>query len=1233
MDDQLVGDAGEAIAVVGVSCRFPEVNGPAQYWDLLRAGRSTIAAVPPERAATDGDRPRGSYLADPYAFDADFFGISPLEAASIDPQQRMMLELCWQAMESAGYAAAGERPREVALYLGTTADDFAGAVLRGAVPVNRFTKAGTSRAMIANRVSHALGFTGPSLTVDTGQSSSLVAVHLACAGIRSGECALALAGGVQLNLDPSSDLIMSESGVVSPDGVCYTFDARANGTVRGEGGAVVVLKPLTRALSDGDTVLAVIRGGAVGHDGPGGSLTTPAVAGQEAVIRRACRAAGVHPAAVQYVEAHGTGTPIGDPVEAEALARVYGRAPGRADALLIGSVKPTLGHLEAAAGVAGLVKVVLALGHGVLPASLHYQRPHPRIPMRSWRLQVPTSAREWVSPHGIRLAGVSAFGLGGADAHLIVEQAPRPAAAAGERVALGLSAVLLGGRGGAALRERAGRLADHLSATDDPSPVRLAQATARLARFDERAAVVTDDPAELSAALSALRDGSAHPRLVAGRAVPGRTAFVFAGQGTQRPGMGRELHDAFPAFAAAWDEAMDALTAGLDPAEAAAIRDAVWGTDAAILEQTRFAQRGLFAFEFALCRLLESWGVRADVVLGHSLGEIVAAAIAGAITLTDAARVVGARVRLLGRLRDPGAMAAVSAPEGVTRALLAGHPRGGEVDIAAVNGPEATVIAGAADAVEAVRTDLAARGLRVRRLRVSHAFHSRLMDPVLDEFAAVLADSAPLPPRLEVIANVTGRPAEPGYGSADYWVRHLRRPIRFADGLAAAQAAGVTRFVEIGPDGSLSLQVTASTGGGCTVIPLSARTGGERAALATGVGRLLVAGIEPDWPALLGTVGLRHCPQLPAYPFQHRTFRAGALAPAAVTAPPSVPENDSDPGTAPAAGPWDTDAVSALVCDELANLLGFAAGTVPPDRPFHELGLDSLGALRIHDRLTRETGLRLPASIVFDYPTPRKLARFVSGVQIAATGAPQADEAVAAANDPVVVVGMGCRFPGGVNSPAQLWRLVAEGGDAISEFPADRGWDLQRWYDPEPGVPGKAYTHWGGFLTGAGDFDAEFFNVSPREASGMDPQQRVLLEVAWEALEDAGIDAHTLRGSDTGIFTGVMSHGHDAAPRLTDGYGLTDAAASVVSGRLAYALGSEGPAITVDTACSSSLVALHLACRSIRSGECELALAGGVTVMSTPGMFVEFSRQRGLSVDGRCRSFGVGAEGTGWGEG
>jgi acyl transferase domain-containing protein len=1212
---------GRAVAVVGMSCRVPRAQDVNAFWRLLRDGVDAITEAPADRWYDLPDLApyrRGGFIDKVADFDAGFFGISPREAVAMDPRQRLALELTWEALEDAGVAAEDLRGSDTAVFLGAASDDYASLVQRhGTDAVSHHSLAGLSRGVIANRVSHRFGFHGPSITVDTVQSSSLVAVHLAGETLLSGAARMAVAGGVHLNLVPESTLALARAGALSPDGRSYTFDARANGTVRGEGAGMVVLKRLEDAIADGDQIHCVLLGGAVNHDGDGSALTVPDGDSQQALLREAYARAGVNPADVQYVELHGTGTRAGDPVEAGALGSVLGSARDADRPLLVGSVKTNIGHLDAAAGVVGLIKVALAIKHDVLPASLNFTEPHPSIPMDEWRLSVNAAAGPWPGD-GPKLAGVSSFGVGGTNCHVVVAAPPAVAEPAVEAPGVARPVpVVLSGDSAAALRAQAERLRDWVTADADARPADIGYSTVTTrSLLKHRGVVVAADRVELMAGLAAMAADEPAANVVTGSVTPGSgVVWVFPGQGSQWVGMARELWDSSPVFAARMTECEQVLGDLVDWS----LREVL--ADEAALARVDVVQPALFAVMVSLAEVWRSVGLVPDAVVGHSQGEIAAACAAGIISLADGLRLVVGRSKAIDAgLSGRGTMASLAMP--------ADDVDQDKVSVAAVNGPNSVVISGAVDAVRAVVADCESRGIRAKVIPVDYASHSTHVESVRDEVLRVADGITTTDSGIAFFSTVTGGLVDVAELDAEYWFRNLRERVRFSETIKALADAGHNTFVELSPHPVLTAAIQDTVAD--VVVQGTLRRNEEQSRrLLLSMAELCTKGVAVRWESLFE--GARRV-ALPTYAFQRQSFwvsgeRVEHEVPRPVGTPTVEPVETHVERTAKRLAEQD---LWTLVRSHSAAVLGLAdPKAVGADSTFKELGFDSVTAVELSNRLNAAAGLKLPTSLLYDHPTPSAVVRHMRD-QLSGSEADEHQVAPARAaghDEPIAIIGMSCRYPGGVASPEDLWRLVADGADAITPFPDNRGWPTS----------GGDYASVGGFLHDAGDFDPGFFRISPREALSMDPQQRLVLEVVWEALERAGQNPNELRRTPTAVFLGAMSQ--DYLPRLGEvpdevaGHALTGTASSVVSGRVAYTLGFEGPAVTVDTACSSSLVALHMAAQSLRSGDSSLALAGGVTIMSTPGIFIEFSRQNGLAADGRCKAFSGSADGTGWSEG
>ncbi|MER5782980.1 SDR family NAD(P)-dependent oxidoreductase [Streptomyces mobaraensis] len=882
-ENQRLADAArEPVAIVGMACRFPgDVRSPEDFWRLLADGTDAVGPFPEDRGwdtdelyDPDPDRVgksyvrHGAFVRDADRFDAAFFGVSPREAVAMDPQQRLLLETAWEAFERAGIDPESVRGSRTGVFVGTAPLGYATGARQGSDGAEGYLLTGTTVSVASGRLAYVLGLEGPAVTVDTACSSSLVALHLACQSLRRGESTLALAGGMAVMAEPRMFVEFSRQRGLAPDGRCKAFAAGADGTAWGEGGGVLLLERLSDARRNGHPVLAVVRGSAVNQDGASNGLTAPSGPSQQRVVREALADAGLTPDQVDAVEAHGTGTSLGDPIEAQALLATYGQGRPADRPLWLGSVKSNIGHTQLAAGVAGVIKTVLAMRHGTLPRTLHVDAPTPHVDWSSGAVSLLTEPVAWPETGRPRRAAVSSFGISGTNAHVVLEQGDGPTAQ--EELPDGEGPLLwaVSARSPEALRAQAARLADAVRTHPDWRPGDLARVLVRSrAALEHRATVTGTTRDDLLTGLDALRDGASAPRLVRDTVRrAGKTAFLFTGQGAQRAGAGAELYAGHPAFARALDDVCEALGDGLG----AETRALVLGTgDPALLKGTLHAQTTLFALETALFRLLEAWELRPDALLGHSIGELAAAHAAGVFSLEDAATVVAARGRLMAQLPSGGGMTAVQADEEEVLPLLA--DRAHLAAVAAVNGPRAVVVSGDEDTVREIAGRFAADGRRTKRLDVSHAFHSPRMDGMLDGFRAVLDRVTLHAPALPVVSDLTGRALtadearDPGY-----WVRHVRDTIRFRDGVRRLLAQGVRTCLELGPAGVLSAlaqDTAAEDGGDLTAVPLLHRDRPEPETVRTAFAHAWARGARTGLAAALPAGPTPHL-DLPTYAFQ-----------------------------------------------------------------------------------------------------------------------------------------------------------------------------------------------------------------------------------------------------------------------------------------------------------------------------------------------------------------------------
>ncbi|OIJ88612.1 modular polyketide synthase [Streptomyces sp. MUSC 14] len=977
-----------------MSCRFPGVQHPAEFWRLLLDGRSTIGTFPEQRAAdantTHMSHPdaatlnSGSFLDSVDGFDAGFFGTSPAEAAAMDPVQRLGLELAWEAVEDARIPAAALAGREVDVVVGAAPSGY--DLLRrlsGSDQDDHYAALGSSGALIANRISSLFDVRGMSFCADSGQSSSLVSLALTCERIRGGAVDMAIAGGVHLIADPEAGSGLANLGALSPDGRCYPFDERANGFIRAEGGAFVLLKRLDLAVADGDHIYAVVRGWGVGSGGASSRMPDPSPTGQAAAVLSALRRAGVPFDGVDYVEAHGTGTRLGDPAEIAGLREVF-RETGRSRTLTIGSVKANVGHLEPAAGIVGFVKAALCVDRAQLVPNADFGSPNPAIPDFQEDFEVLTAARPWPGEPGRpRRAGVSSIGMGGTNAHVILEQAPeRPLA--DEDVdstdVSGLVPWVLSARSELALREQAARLRELVAADASLTAADVGHSlVSTRTLFEHRAVVLAGDRAEGLAGLGLVAEGGGAARAVRGVAAQpaGPVVFVFPGQGSQWLGMGRQLYAESEVFARAIDACAHALEPWLDWS----LLDLVTGAESApSLERgDAVVQPALFAMMVSLARLWQSLGVVPDAVVGHSQGEIAAACVSGALSLEDAARIVALRSRALTELAALGGMNAVAAPLTWVEERLGRWP--GRLSVGAVNGPASVVISGDLAALEEFAEMAAADGVRVRRVRIEYASHSHQVERIRDRVLDAAAGVAPRETAVEFHSTVTGGLLDTRALDASYWYDNLRSTVRFGEvvGNLMRERGGV--FVEVSPHPVLqvAMEETADTlASPPTVVGTLSKHDGSVGKVLASLAELHVRGVPVNWRTAFA--GRPRRIALPTYPFQRQRYWLTAPVGTGTANSPAARANGAVARTG-AAALDSPSAVLTLVCAEAAALLGTAAEgptatdlTARSTETFKALGFDSSMAVELRNRLNAAASVRLPATVAFSCPTPHRLA-------------------------------------------------------------------------------------------------------------------------------------------------------------------------------------------------------------------------------------------------------------------
>jgi acyl transferase domain-containing protein len=1252
--------APEEIAVVGIACRFPGAADPRAFWRLLDGGVDAVTEVPPSRFDVDAlydpvpGKPgrlvsrHGGFIRDVDRFDAAFFGIAPRDARYMDPQQRIALEVACEAIDDAGLGPQLGGCR-TGVFIGIHTSDYEELQRRDIADQNVLIALGGSRSGVAGRISSALRFEGPSLAIDTDRSSSLVAVHLACQSLRAGESTVALAGGTNLILSPTTSIAFSRAMMLSPDGRCKFADSRANGFVRSDGVGVIVLKPLSVAVADGDRIYATIVASSVNHEGGrSGDFTTPSAATQIALLNAAYRDADLAAADVQYVEAHGPGTSAGDLAEVGALAAVLGKDRRGSSAVRIGSVKTNIGHAEAAAGIAGLIKTVLAVKHRRLPASLHFETPNPKIDFDG--LQVQAATGEWPDPSRRLIAGVTSLGLTGTNAHVVVAEAAASATPSHEPTDDEI--LVVSAKHPLALSELIERHADFLRNTECEVRDVAYCSTIRRNHLEHRAAFVGKSREDLVAEMEGFRRKGATS---ARPAEALKIAFVFPGQGSQWHGMGRELL----ARGGPFRETLEACDAIVQDVGGWSILEAIC-KDSARLQPNEFAriQPTLLAMEIALAAEWRAFGISPDVVVGTSMGELAAAHVSGSLSLDDAMAIICHRSKLMkDRLDGKGAMALIEKSAAAVDELLRDKT---DVWIAGTNSPMSTVVAGDPAVVGRLVAEVCETGAFARVVKdVPLASHTPQVDSITDALRAMIRDVAPTAGGIPMVSAVTGAPIAGLDLGPDYWVANLRQPIVFAQAMQQLIVSGCNVFVEVSPHPILLgpvLDCLAAAGRTGLTFGSLRRDEPERRSLLRTLGALYTAGTDVDWARLFPAGG--RVVDLPAYPWRRdRYWYRGEGAPATVeSARSATAARSHEPLLAPGDESADPSSLSfdsslseaplpialqlererqAAAREELltefirqaaADVVGKAADILDTNAAFRDLGLTSLMAVELRANLGIALGRAFPATLLFDFPSIAILAKHLAEP----AGAVAPVTVARSHEEPIAIIGMACRLPGGVTSPESLWRLLDEGTDAVTETPASR-WNIDDWYDADVGAVGKMNTRWGGFLPHLEEFDPLFFGILPRAAPSIDPQERLLLELTWEALERTGIDPERLKGSDTGVYVGLSWAEYQArlmrdAARI-DTHALLGTAHSTMIGRLSYWLGLNGPNMPIDTACSSSLVAVHVACQALRNGECSLALAGGANTILDPETTVYFSRLRAMSPTGRCRTFSADADG------
>lgn len=995
-NETLRAGSAEPIAVVAMACRYPGgVTSPEELWDLVRDGVDAVGEFPADRGWRDVYDPdpdrtgssyvrQGGFLRDVAEFDAGFFGISPREALAVDPQQRLLLQTSWEAFERAGILPADVRGTDVGVFTGVSSPEYGWRFLEGAAEgLEGYLLHGSALSVASGRVSYELGLTGPALSVDTACSSSLVALHLAVRSLRSGECSLALAGGALVLSTPAIFVEFSRQRGLSPDGRCRSFSDGADGTGWAEGVGVLLLERLSDARRNGHPVLAVVRGTAVNQDGASNGLTAPNGRAQENVIRQALADAGVAATDVDLVEAHGTGTVLGDPIEAQALLATYGQDRDAARPLWLGSLKSNFGHAQAAAGVGGVIKAVMALRHGYLPPTLHAGTPSRHVDWSSGAVRLLSQGREWVAD-GPRRAGVSSFGVSGTNSHVVLEEAPPAEEERAATVTGGLVPWVLSGKNAAAVRRQAGRLRDFAAGRRWEIADVASSLVSSRTRFEHRAVVLGRSAGDLAGGLGALSGGTEAPNVHSGVArALGGTVFVFPGQGSQWAGMGRRLYDEFPVFARRLDECAAALAEWVDWS----LLDVIRGrAGAPSLDRVDVVQPALFSVMVATAALWSSWGVAPGAVVGHSQGEIAAACVCGALSLRDAARVVALRSKALVALVGHGGMASVAESAEFVREHLV--PWQDRVSVAVVNGPRSVVVSGEPDALDEFVEKMKAENVQARRISVDYASHSRQVEMVRDQVIDSLSGIEPVSSPMPFYSTLHGEPVDTAGLNAGYWYDNLREKVRFESSVRLLARDGFRVFVEMSPHPVLAVPVgeLVEDVDGAVVLASSRRDRDEVEAVVGSVAELYVHGGAVDWSALVGT-GARV--DLPTYAFERQRYWLNSVPTGVVAAAPELPAEDQALSLPERVAGLPAAEAEALVLAELltrvAVVLGHtSAQTVDPDQEFRGMGFDSLLSVELSKRLAALSGVQLRANAALRYPTPRLLAAHLADAMTSA---------------------------------------------------------------------------------------------------------------------------------------------------------------------------------------------------------------------------------------------------------